>query len=95
MARITLGQITSSPDADGKHGLRCPKCGIIFRSLVQKSEKTGELTPVTCERCKHSADPKHFIAAAQQATLSKMATDYMANEIKKILGESTTINLKL
>lgn len=95
MSEITLGKITSTPDAEGKHKLRCPQCSNIFRSAIQKDEKSGELLPITCTKCSYSNDAKHFVAAAQQDTVNRLARDYMDQKIKKAFGNSIEIKLKL
>jgi len=96
MSEVTLGKISSTPDAEGKHSLRCPKCGNAFNAAIQKDDKSDELLPVTCTKCGHSGDPKHFIVAAQQDAVSDLAKDYVASELKKTFdGKSLNINIKL
>lgn len=47
MASLT---ITSDPDKDGNHRLRCPQCLVSFFVPITKDDKTGELQDIICER---------------------------------------------
>lgn len=81
MSDVTLGTISSQPNKDGNHTLKCPKCAQTFLSKITKDDKTGTLDPVVCFACSYSDDPKHFVAAAHQSEANNMARDYVSREI--------------
>jgi len=94
MSDVTLGTISSEPNGSGEHSLKCPKCSRSFLSVISADNKTGALASVDCPACNYSDEPKHFIAAAHEDEVSKMATDYVQKEINKTLGGGK-INLNL
>ena len=94
MSDVTLGTISSEPNGRGEHSLKCPKCSSSFLSVISADDKTGTLENVTCPSCKYSDEPKHFIAAAHENEVSKMAAGYVQKEINKALGGGK-INLNL
>ena len=83
MGDVTLGTISSHPNENGDHTLKCPKCAQTFLSKISKDDKTSILNPVVCPACSYSDDPKHFVAAAHQNEVNSMARDYVAKQLKK------------
>lgn len=79
----TVGKLTSEPDAEGRHKLKCPNCKTIFLSVITKDEKTNEINPITCTSCSHSAQPLAFLHELNKEKELKLVKDYADKEIKK------------
>lgn len=82
---VTLGLLKSTPDANGSHKLKCPKCHILFLAPITKDDDTGKLQDTVCENCHHSDEPLAFVYAANKAQADKMVMDYAEREIKNTL----------
>jgi len=84
----TVGQITSTPDANGNHRLKCPSCHITFLAPITKDDDTGELQNTVCENCHHSDEPLAFVYAANKTQTDKMVMDYASQEMKNMLKKA-------
>ncbi|PKL31021.1 hypothetical protein CVV43_04560 [Candidatus Saccharibacteria bacterium HGW-Saccharibacteria-1] len=84
----TAGCITSTPDAYGKHRLKCPKCQTEFTEYIVKDSETDELQNITCTACRHSDAPLIFIHEANKEIADKIAMDYAKQEISNDLRKS-------
>lgn len=80
----TLGQITSEPNDNNEHLLKCPKCKSDFLSSINKDDKTNALGSVLCPTCKHFGEPKFFVAAVHQDEVNSMAMNYATTELSKL-----------
>lgn len=87
MTEVTLGQVSSHPDENGKHTLKCPACSTVFKAAISKDDATDILQPVACPTCKHNDEPMVFIAAAHQSEVNAMATQYVQDELDRSLGK--------
>lgn len=81
----TVGQITSTPDANGNHKLKCPKCHTLFFAPITKDDDTGVLQNTICVNCHHSDEPLAFVYAANKAQTDKMVMSYAEREMKNTL----------
>ena len=84
----TIGQITSTPDANGNHKLKCPKCHTVFFEPIIKDDITGILQTVICDNCHHADEPLAFIHAANKARADAMAMNYAEHEMKNMLKKA-------
>jgi len=93
----TVGQITSTPDANGNHKHKCPNCHTVFFAPITKDDDTGKLQNTVCENCHHSDEPLAFLYEANKAQTDKMVMDYAERELskslKKAFGGSKNIRL--
>lgn len=76
MAEKTIGKLTSDPDADGDHKLKCPRCKSLFKAPVTRDELTGDTTDVTCPNCGHADKGLLFLYELQKQTAEKITRDY-------------------
>lgn len=83
MSETTLGKITSEPNEQGEHTLKCPQCSTVFLSTITTDDETGAINDTVCSSCAYSNEPKLFVAAAHQAEVNKIAMDYASKELKK------------
>jgi len=83
MATKDIEKITSEPNEEGKHSLRCPECLVDFLSTITKDDKSDAINDVHCPSCGHNDEPKLFIAAANQSAVNKLAMDHAVKELKK------------
>lgn len=86
MSNVTLGRITSEPNENNEHSLKCPQCKCDFLSTINKDNKTDALNSVACPACKHSGEPKLFVAAAHQDEVKSKTMNYAKNELSKMLN---------
>jgi predicted RNA-binding Zn-ribbon protein involved in translation (DUF1610 family) len=92
MSNVTLGQITSKPDADGNHQLKCPQCRTEFLEHITRDEETRKINNTICEACGYSGEPVEFLYHANKEATDKMVGDYAIQELKKIFnGKSIKI----
>jgi hypothetical protein len=84
----TVGQITSTPDADGNHKLKCPKCHTLFFAPITKDDDTGALQNTVCENCHHSDEPLTFVYAANKAQTDKIVMNYAEREMKNMFKKA-------
>lgn len=87
MSIVTLGEISSVPDENGNHKLKCPNCQTDFLSPISRDEDTQELESVTCKKCSHSDKPLVFLHQAHKQEADAMAHEYAMREIKKSIGK--------
>lgn len=80
--------ITSNPDANGNHGLKCPQCLISFFAPITKDDKTGELQNIICENCHHAAEPLMFVYTANKEQTDAMVMNYAEREMKSMLKKA-------
>lgn len=83
MSGVTLGKITSEPNKNGQHSLRCPQCSNSFLSTIAQDDKSQAMNDVICPACGHAAEPKYFVAAAHQNEVNAMTKDYLVKELSK------------
>lgn len=93
MSDITLGQITSVPDADGNHRLKCPQCHTEFLAHITRDDDTQELNNTICETCGYSGDPVDFLYQANKAATDEMVGDYVTRQLKKAFGGNKNIKI--
>ncbi|NLA43255.1 hypothetical protein GX865_03860 [Candidatus Saccharibacteria bacterium] len=84
----TTVKITSTPDADGNHKLKCPQCQTVFFSPVTKNDDTGAIDDITCASCSHREAALAFLHEANRKEANKIVMDYAENELKKIFKKS-------
>ena len=84
----TIGQITSTPDANGNHKLKCPKCHTVFFKPIIKDDNTGILQTVICDNCHHADEPLAFMHAANKAQADAMVMNYVECEMKNMLKKA-------
>lgn len=82
MSTETIGTLTSEPDENGKHQLRCPKCLLYFRSQI--SEQEGVTIPIQCKSCNFEDEALAFLYAAQREKADKMVSNHVAAKLKKL-----------
>lgn len=80
--------ITSNPDANGNHRLRCPQCLVSFFAPITKDDKTGELQNIICENCHHTAEPLMFVYTANKEQTDAMVMNYAEREMKSMLKKA-------
>lgn len=85
----TVGQITSTPDSNGNHKLKCPKCHTVFFAPITKEDDTGKLQNSTCENCHYSDEPLAFVYAANKAQTDRMVISYAEREMKSMLKRAS------
>lgn len=90
---VTIGTLTSHPDINGKHSLKCPKCSTVFLSTIKKGN-SGNLMNITCPKCGTKDDPKPFIYAVQKESVDEMALNAADKMIRELLHDRN-INIKL
>ncbi|MBL8121304.1 hypothetical protein JNM87_00955 [Candidatus Saccharibacteria bacterium] len=95
MSDVTVGQITSTPDSDGNHRLKCPKCHAEFLAHITSNDDTQQANNTVCEACGYSGKPVEFLYQANKEVADKMVGDYAMNELKKAFGGNKHINIKL
>lgn len=83
-----IGQLSSTPDSNGNHKLKCPKCHTVFFAPITKDDRTGELQNTVCENCSHVDEPLTFVYAANKAQADKIAMNYAEREIKNTLKKA-------
>ena len=83
-----IGQLTSAPDANGNHKLKCPKCHIAFFAHITKDDATGKLENTVCTNCQYSDEPLTFVYAANKAKADRMAVDYAQREMKNMFKKT-------
>lgn len=93
MSNVTVGQITSEPDANGNHRLKCPKCHYEFLATITRDDDTQELNDTVCAKCGHSAEPITFLYHANKEQTDKMVGDYAMSEIKRVFGRNKHIKI--
>lgn len=76
-------KITSDPNENGEHSLKCPECGNDFLSVITKNDTTGAISTITCPSCQHVDEPKHFVTVAHQEEVNSLVMDYAIKELKK------------
>lgn len=86
MSNVTVGQITSNPDIDGNHRLKCPQCRAEFLAHITRDENTQEINNTVCEACGYSGEPVEFLYHANKEATDKMVGDYAMEELKKVFG---------
>lgn len=84
----TAGHITSEPNAEGKHNLKCPQCKTSFSAHITKDDKSGAIHDVVCEACHHSGAPLNFVYEANKEASNKMVADYAIDELRNGLKKS-------
>lgn len=84
----TIGQITSTPDANGNHKLRCPECHTLFFAPITKDDDTEVLQNTICENCHHSDEPLAFVYTANKAQTDRMVANYAEREMKSMLKKA-------
>jgi hypothetical protein len=84
----TASKITSTPDADGNHKLKCPQCQTVFFSPITKNDNTGVIDDITCTSCPHREAPLAFLHEANKKQADKIIMDYAEKELKKIFKKS-------
>ncbi|CAN5689274.1 hypothetical protein BH23PAT2_BH23PAT2_08640 [soil metagenome] len=82
MSSAKLGKITSDPNDKGEHTLKCPQCSTVFLSTITTDDATGVINNTVCSACSYSGEPKLFVAAAHQAEVNEMTTNYVTKELK-------------
>ncbi|MCA9341529.1 hypothetical protein KC952_03275 [Candidatus Saccharibacteria bacterium] len=83
-----FGKLTSTPDANGNHKLRCPKCHTTFLAPITKDDDTGEIENTVCENCHHTDEPLKFVYAANKEQADKMVMGYAEREMKNMLKKT-------
>lgn len=84
----TIGQITSTPDANGNHKLKCPKCHTVFFEPIIKDDNTGILQTVICDNCYHAAEPLMFVYTANKEQTDAMVMNYAEHEMKNMFKKA-------
>lgn len=84
----TAGKITSTPDADGNHKLKCPRCQTVFFSPVTKNDDTGVIDNITYANCSHREAALAFLHEANRKEANKIVMDYAEKELKKVFKKS-------
>ena len=82
------GKITSTPDTNGNHSLKCPKCKANFLSIITKEDTTGVVNNVTCVHCGHSKAPLAYIYEANKKAADKIALNHAEKELQKMFKGS-------
>lgn len=82
MSKVTLGRISSMPDKDGRHKLKCPKCQTDFTSRVMQ-EDGGEFHGISCPHCSHKSTPLDFVSEANKDEAMDLVKNYVDTELKK------------
>ena len=77
--------ITSNPDANGNHSLKCPQCLISFFAPIMKDDETDELQNIICENCHHTAEPLMFVYTANKEQTDVAVMNYAEREMKSML----------
>ena len=93
MGDVTVGRITSTPDADGNHRLKCPQCHTEFLAHITREDASQELNNTTCEACGFSGDPVEFLYHANKVMTDKMVSDYAVTQLKKAFGGNKHIRI--
>lgn len=93
MSDVTVGQITSTPDADGNHRMKCPQCHSEFLTHITRDDDTKELDNTICEACSHSGGPVEFLYLANEAATNKMVGSYVTKRFKKAFVSNKQINV--
>lgn len=84
MSDVTLGKISSHPNENGEHVLKCPQCSHSFQTTISKDDKTGAIEKTTCPVCVYQNEPKYFVAAAHQSEVNSLTMGYAAKELKNL-----------
>lgn len=84
----TVGQITSTPDVDGNHRLKCPQCQTVFFSPVTKNDDTGAIDNITCANCSHCEAALAFLHEANKKEAEKIVMDFAEKELRKVFKKS-------
>ena len=95
MSNVTVGQISSTPDENGNHALKCPNCGASFLSQIIKDEDSQVLLNITCNGCGHENEPVLFIHQANKQVADQMVKNFALKEIRGALGKNKHIKLKI
>lgn len=95
MSSVTVGRISSIPDKDGRHQLRCPRCKVSFAAPIIRDDDTQKLENITCDGCGYREEPLVFLHQANKQVADNMVYDYAMREIKKALGDSKRIKIKV
>ena len=82
MSHVPLGQITSTPNGNGEHTLKCPFCKATFLSIIEADLR------VACAQCGYQDMAKAFIAKAHQNEVERMAQSYVKTELGKTLQKA-------
>lgn len=93
MTDVVLGRMSSVPDKDGKHTLRCPKCHANFLSFIERADSV-ELQDISCPRCDHEDAPLSFVGEANKDKAMDLARDFVKNDLKKAFKDSKNIKFK-
>ena len=93
MSEVALGRMSSAPDKDGKHKLRCPKCHADFLSFIARADYS-ELQGISCPQCDHEDAPLNFVGEYNKDEVMDLARDYVKSDLKRAFKNSKNIKFK-
>lgn len=82
----TIGTMTSQPNKNGEHDLKCPNCMTLFLAAITKNDETGDINDVICPSCSHTDQPLAFLYTAQKDQADKMAHEFVDKKIKLFMN---------
>jgi DNA-directed RNA polymerase subunit RPC12/RpoP len=86
--------MTSNPDADGNHRLKCPRCHTEFLAHIIRDDITQKIDNTVCEACGHEGEPVEFLYHANKEATDKMVSDYVMKDIKKAFGRNRRTRIR-